>query len=44
MIGFLCVDTMALNSFNETYDVPLGSAYVQALHLTMHRYRKMQQT
>ncbi len=23
VIGFLCVDSMAVNSFNETYDVPL---------------------
>lgn len=39
VIGFLCVDTPATGIFNETYDVPLGAAFSQALHLTLLRFR-----
>jgi hypothetical protein len=39
VIGFLCVDTQAVDVFNETYDVPLGAAFSQALHLTLLRFR-----
>jgi hypothetical protein len=39
IIGFLCVDTPATDVFNETYDVPLGAAFSQALHLTLLRFR-----
>ncbi len=39
IIGFLCVDSLATNVFNETYDVPLGAAFSQALHLALDRYR-----
>jgi hypothetical protein len=39
IIGFLCVDTRATDVFNETYDVPLGAAFSQALHLTLLRFQ-----
>lgn len=39
IIGFLCVDTPATNVFNEVYDVALGAAFAQALHLTLVRFR-----
>jgi hypothetical protein len=39
VIGFLCVDTQAVNVFNEAYDIPLGAAFSQALHLTLLRFR-----
>ncbi len=39
IIGFLCVDTPATNVFNEVYDVALGAAFAQALHLTLARFR-----
>ncbi|MCI0688955.1 MAG: hypothetical protein L0Y54_17250 [Sporichthyaceae bacterium] len=39
IIGFLCVDTLATDAFSETYDVPLGAAFAQALHLALHRFR-----
>jgi hypothetical protein len=39
IIGFLCVDSLATNAFSETYDVALGAAFSQALHLALHRFR-----
>jgi hypothetical protein len=39
IIGFLCVDTLATGVFNKTYDVPLGAAFAQALHLALSRFR-----
>lgn len=39
IIGFLCVDTRSTDVFNETYDVPLGAAFSQALHLTLLRFQ-----
>lgn len=39
VIGFLCVDTLKTDAFNETYDVPLGMAFSEGLNLAIHRYR-----
>lgn len=43
IIGFLCVDTSATDVFSETYDVPLGAAFSQALHLTLRRFRDIKE-
>ena len=42
IIGFLCIDTLATNAFNATYDVPIGQAFSQALHLALSRFRSRQ--
>lgn len=42
IVGFLCVDTLAVGVFNETYDVPLGAAFAQALDLAIQRFRVRQ--
>jgi len=42
IIGFLCIDTQATNAFNATYDVPIGQAFAQALHLALSRFRSKQ--
>jgi hypothetical protein len=42
VIGFLCVDTLATNAFNETYDVPIGMAFAGGLHLALNRFRARQ--
>ena len=42
IIGFLCIDTQAINAFNATYDVPIGQAFAQALHLALSRFRTKQ--
>ncbi len=39
IIGFLCIDTQATNAFSATYDVPIGQAFAQALHLALSRFR-----
>jgi hypothetical protein len=39
IIGFLCVDSPATDAFHETWDVPIGQAYSDALHLALARYR-----
>jgi hypothetical protein len=39
VIGFLCVDTPTINSFIETYDVPIGMAFAGGLHLALNRFR-----
>jgi hypothetical protein len=39
IIGFLCVDTLQTGAFHDTYDVAIGAAFSQALHLALHRYR-----
>jgi len=39
VIGFLCVDTKTTDAFNDTFDVPIGSAFAGVLHLAIHRYR-----
>jgi hypothetical protein len=40
VIGFLFVDTMATNAFRAAYDVPIGAAFSQALHLALHKFRE----
>jgi hypothetical protein len=42
VIGFLCVDTLAIDAFNETYDVPIGAAFAQTLYLALRRFRESQ--
>ncbi|MGI5499802.1 hypothetical protein [Lentzea sp. CA-135723] len=42
VIGFLCVDTPAVGAFNETFDVPIGTAFCGVLHLALHRFRASQ--
>lgn len=44
IVGFLCVDTPAAGVLNETYDVPLGAAFAQALDLAIQRFRTRQAT
>lgn len=39
VIGFLCVDSLTTDAFHSTYDVALGGAFCQALHLALHRFR-----
>jgi hypothetical protein len=41
IIGFLCVDTLQTSAFHDTYDVALGAAFSQVLHLALHRYRTL---
>lgn len=37
VIGFLCVDTLTVGAFHRVYDVSIGAAFSQALHLALHR-------
>ena len=39
IIGFLCVDSIETNTFNETYDVPIGMAFSGMLHVALSRFR-----
>ena len=38
IIGFLCLDTPSTNSFNETYDVPIGLAFAGVLYLALKQF------
>ncbi|EOD63689.1 hypothetical protein [Amycolatopsis vancoresmycina] len=42
VIGFLCVDTPMINSFHETFDVPIGMTFAGGLHLALNRFREQQ--
>jgi len=42
IIGFLCIDTQVTNAFSATYDIPIGQAFAQALHLALSRFRSKQ--
>ena len=43
IIGFLCVDTLNTGAFHPTYDVALGGAFSQALHLALHQFRVIEE-
>jgi hypothetical protein len=40
IIGFLCVDTKQVKTFQKTYDEALGASFAQTLYLVLHKLRE----